>query len=216
MTTTDPTRRNYNSLTQAYEHFNAALFDGKLPPCLITLQRRNNSYGYFSSRRFVSADDPCEATDEVALNPAHFGSRAPAEVLATLVHDMTHVWQRHYGSPSRANYHNREFASRMKAVGLIPLDGKATGQKVRYGIEEGGAFERACRAFLANGPVLLYQDRPREGEEGAPSKKAASKTRYTCGACGANAWAKPDTALLCGTCNRELEAVGGKGAVVAL
>jgi hypothetical protein len=31
-------------------------------------------------------------------------------------------------------------------------------------------------------------------------KKAASKTKYTCEACGTNAWAKPDTALICGTC----------------
>jgi hypothetical protein len=30
-------------LQQAYDHFNAALFDGKLPPCLITLRAQRAS-----------------------------------------------------------------------------------------------------------------------------------------------------------------------------
>jgi ribosomal protein S27AE len=34
-------------------------------------------------------------------------------------------------------------------------------------------------------------------------KKAASKTKYTCPTCGANAWAKPEPRLICGTCYEE-------------
>ena len=37
-------------------------------------------------------------------------------------------------------------------------------------------------------------------------KKAASKTKYTCPACAANAWAKPETALVCGDCDERMEA----------
>ncbi len=32
---------------------------------------------------------------------------------------------------------------------------------------------------------------------------AASKTKYTCQTCGANAWAKPNTPLICGACYDE-------------
>jgi len=42
----DPTRQNYAELQTAYEHFNAALFAGKLPSCLITLQREKRTCGY--------------------------------------------------------------------------------------------------------------------------------------------------------------------------
>ena len=38
-------------------------------------------------------------------------------------------------------------------------------------------------------------------------KKAASKTKYTCPTCGANAWAKPDTQLICGACYEQEEEI---------
>jgi len=39
-----PTSKTYDELTIAYDHFNAALFAGELPPCLITMQRKNKTY----------------------------------------------------------------------------------------------------------------------------------------------------------------------------
>ncbi len=36
-------------------------------------------------------------------------------------------------------------------------------------------------------------------------KKTASKTKYTCPACGQNAWAKPGAQLICGDCYDEDE-----------
>ncbi len=88
--------------------FNAELFGGKLPPCLITMQRHKGAYGYFSSERFASASDPEEVTDEIALNPVHFATRTPTDVLSTLAHEMVHLWQDHFGHVSRPGYHNRE------------------------------------------------------------------------------------------------------------
>ena len=42
-------------------------------------------------------------------------------------------------------------------------------------------------------------------EREARERKAASKTRYTCPSCGANAWAKPGTRLACDVCHRSME-----------
>src|SRR5262249_11123546 len=44
----------YGGLQQAYDHFNATLFDGTLPDVFITYQRRANSAGYFAPDRFSS------------------------------------------------------------------------------------------------------------------------------------------------------------------
>lgn len=33
-----PTKRAYDGLDAAYEHFNKRLFAGRLPPCLITVR----------------------------------------------------------------------------------------------------------------------------------------------------------------------------------
>ena len=101
-----PTRETYSELQQAYEHFNQRLFDDALPHCLITLQREKRTCGYFSAARFASLDG--STTDEIALNPAYFAAVPIIETLQTLVHEMTHLWQHHFGKPGRARYHNKK------------------------------------------------------------------------------------------------------------
>jgi hypothetical protein len=112
---------------------------------------------------------------------------------------MVHLWQHHFGKPSRSGYHTGDWAVKMRAIGLIPTStgepgGKETGQKVTHFIEPGGRFERACAAFLAS--IVLYHDRAGEGREPARKKKAASKTKYTCSGCGVS--------LLCGECQEPM------------
>jgi predicted SprT family Zn-dependent metalloprotease len=206
--TNAPTHRTYTSLDAAYDHFNRTLFDGQLPPCLITMQRHKAAYGYFSGNRFASLENPEEITDEIALNPATFATRTPTKILSTLVHEMVHLWQHHQGKPSRSSYHNKQWAARMREVGLIPTDtglagGKETGQKMTHLIEEGGRFEKACAAFLEQQGPILYHDRARD--EQARRQKTASKTKYSCDTCGQNAWAKPDAHLICGDCMEPME-----------
>ena len=55
---THPTHRTYTSLDAAYDHFNRELFGGRLPTCLITMQRHKGAYGYFSGARFASTRRP--------------------------------------------------------------------------------------------------------------------------------------------------------------
>ena len=58
-------------MTEAYDFFNERLFAGRLPRCLITMQRQRGASGYFAGKRFGTKDG-AEVTDEIALNPAHF------------------------------------------------------------------------------------------------------------------------------------------------
>ena len=69
-----PTELVYENFSYAYDFYNEKLFDDRLPACLIALQRKNGAYGYFSGNRFHSRDGK-QITDEIALNPAHFGNR---------------------------------------------------------------------------------------------------------------------------------------------
>ena len=206
----NPTRRTYTALDAAYDHFNEELFAGELPGCLITLQRHKGAYGFFVDDRFAKMDDPGEIIDEIALNPAGFAGRTSTEVLSTLVHEMVHLWQHHFGTPSRKCYHNREWAGKMLRVGLVPSDtgepgGKQTGQHVSHFIEKGGPFAVACKAYLKSESGALYQDQVQtEDEAKTKSKKAASKTKFTCPGCELNAWAKPDAKLVCGECEETM------------
>jgi predicted SprT family Zn-dependent metalloprotease len=210
MPTQNPTLRTYKTLDDAYRFFNARLFAGRLPDCLITMQRSKKAYGYFAGGRFGSVDGK-EITDEIALNPSHFRSRTTEESLSTLVHEMAHLEQHHFGKPSRNGYHNKEWAKMMHAVGLIPSDtgaagGKEVGQKVSHYIAGGGPFARACAELIGGGFEALYIELWQEGDAAKRKKKTASKTRYTCPSCGVNAWAKPQVALICGDCDERLEA----------
>lgn len=207
---TNPTTQTYTSLTAAYEFFNRELFSGRLPACLITMQRHKGAFGFFSGERFAKTSDPKEITDEIALNPVHFATRKPVEVLSTLVHEMVHLWQHHFGERPRRGYHDRQWAAKMLAVGLIPTDtgeagGKLTGQHVTHLIEEEGHYARAVEKLLREHPAILYHDRAREDDE-VRKKKTASKTKYTCPRCGLNAWAKPEAPLVCGACQEPMEA----------
>jgi predicted SprT family Zn-dependent metalloprotease len=194
----------YSSFQQAFDYFNAELFDGELPPCLITLQCKANTRGYFSSKRFETRDAAAD-TDEVALNPATFKDRTDKEISSTLVHEMCHQWQEHFGKPSRGGYHNRQWADKMEAVGLRSsrtgdAGGARTGQTMTHYILAGGRFEVACDKLLKSGFSLTWQSR----ENARYPNRRNSKIKYTCPQCRQNAWAKPEANLVCGHCDESM------------
>jgi hypothetical protein len=53
-------------------------------------------------------------------------------------------------------------------------------------------------------PRVLYKDVHDAGESAIRKKKTASKTKYTCPGCAANAWAKPGMNLVCGDCSEAM------------
>lgn len=157
-----PTDETYSGLEGAFDHFNRELFDNALPRCLITLQRQNTAMGYHWSRKFYDPERN-EYIDEIALNPVYFASYPLLELLQTLVHEMTHLWQAHFGKPSRSGYHNKEWGAKMQEVGLMPSStgqpgGKMTGQKVAdYPIEDGPFVHSAAR-LVATGFTVHWLD----------------------------------------------------------
>jgi hypothetical protein len=216
----DPTRTTYLDLAYAYDFFNRRLFAGRLPRCLITMQRRRTTYGYYASARFGTADGS-EITDEIAINPSPLRNLTIEDILSTLVHEQTHLEQHHFGTPGRGRYHNKKWVGLMIAVGLVPSDtglpgGKQTGERVNHYILPGGPFDQACSELVRERFVIRYVELPTraadqvEGPEAdLRKKKAASKTRYTCPRCALNAWGKPMIALDCGSCNERLMAATG-------
>jgi predicted SprT family Zn-dependent metalloprotease len=174
------------------------------------LQRKAKSYGYFANDRFGHRRDQEVSTDELALNPDAFAGRSDKEILSTLVHEMCHLWQHHFGRPSRAGYHNKEWAEKMLEVGLIPSDtgapgGKQTGQHVTHYIRTGGPFDRAADELFDTSFRLNWQSAA-FGQQQGGRRGRISKVKYQCPSCGQNAWAKPGAALMCAECMENMEA----------
>ena len=149
--------------------------------------------------------DGDQLVDEIALNPATFIERTDREIASTVVHEMRHQWQHHFGKPGRRGYHNKEWAVAMVEIGLIPShtgkpNGKQTGQRMSHYIEEGGPFDLAWHQLESAGFKLDYQDliAARRIE---PHKL---KVRYACPVCSIHVWGKPELRLACLQCNEAL------------
>ncbi|AIY44229.1 zinc metalloproteinase Mpr protein (plasmid) [Collimonas arenae] len=146
----EPTEEIYTELRKAYKFFNERLFDNQLPGCMFTLQRKQNTFGFYSKSRFVRRDASGKA-DEIALNPAFFAFRSVEKTLSTLVHEMVHQWQKNFGKPTRSGYHNKEWAAKMESVGLMPSHtgepgGRRVGQQMTHYIIDAGPFQTVCAA----------------------------------------------------------------------
>jgi hypothetical protein len=200
------TLNEYKTFDDAYKFFNDKLFDGELPDCLITLQRKTNGcYGYFHFEKFVAREGTGRIS-EIALNPDTFIDRDDTEILSTLVHESVHLWQYYLSDPCRKGYHDKDWGRKMEEIGLMPSNtgepgGKKTGQQMTHYVIEGGKFEIACGAFLAGGKKLSWSSEPTPKKEGSATRN--SKIKYACPNCLVNAWVKEETIIVCGKCGVE-------------
>ncbi len=191
----------YQAFQDAYDFFNVQLFAGALPHVLVTFQRHARARGYFCADRFAGRLDFNKA-HELAMNPDWFTGLSDEEILSVLAHEMAHVWQQAYGKPGRGRYHNRQWAERMKEIGLYPSatgqpGGKETGSSVSHYILPAGLYAAAYAKLQQTGFKLRWQSaRPTKERE----RSLRSKTKFTCADCGQNAWAKPDAKLGCYAC----------------
>jgi len=205
-----PTDEAYSALDRAFQHFNKELFGGTLPRPIFTFQRRRGTFGYFVSARWDNEQGAL--ADEIALNPQQFRDKPLEDVLATLVHEQCHMWQHHQGEPGRGHYHNRQWAEKMKEIGLYPSTtgepgGKETGDRVHHYIVPDSPFTRGCSKLTNKGFTLPWKERmepqgseKQASEESLPKEaKSGRRVKYTCPAEDhLNAWAKPGVmSLMC-------------------
>lgn len=193
-----PTEEMYGAFQRAFEHFNDRLFEGSLLPVIVTLPRRRRCLGYFLGGSF----DGAGTVDEIAMNPDHFAERSLEEIMSTLVHEMTHHWQHHFGTPGKGRYHNREWADKMRELGLEPisLDGGAsgTGNNVTHEVRD-GPFREAFRAL--RDVRIRWSSRPRE-----PAAPKNSRIKLICPGGCQHVWGAQKNNLLCGECGERLQA----------
>jgi predicted SprT family Zn-dependent metalloprotease len=197
-----PTREQASAYQAIYDYLNRALFAGELPPCVLNFSRHANTLGFFAAQRWSKGK---QVRHEISLNPSMLRIRKPALVCSTLVHEMVHLWQEESGTPSRAGYHNREWAAKMEAVGLMPSStgaegGDKVGQKMTHYILEGQTFDKAFRAMPVEYLPWLCVAEPEKAKK--PTK---AKVRYTCPDCEAHVWGKPDLAIVCGDCDSRFD-----------
>lgn len=157
-----PTLDSYEAILQAYDFFNQALFSGQLPKVIITYHRQRRVMGYASIARWVNSKR--EFVDELAVNPEYFAQYPLVEICQTLCHEMVHIWQAHFGKPGRRGYHNKEWAKKMKSIGLMPSStskpgGSETGENMMDYILVDGPFLKVCQKLIKKKFKIPWVDR---------------------------------------------------------
>ena len=211
--TPTPSEQTYVPLFEAFNFFNRELFNVTLPDVLVTLQRKARTFGYFSRDRFAELKGDARA-HEIAMNPAHFRQRSPKDTCSTLVHEMVHLQQECFGKPTRAGYHNREWARMMREIGLQPSStgapgGKETGYQMDHYIVAGGPFDASYARFETMGQTIGWGDAVTAPSayggggagagmvEGCPKPK---RLKFVCLGCDQNVYGSLKTAVRCDRC----------------
>ena len=201
-----PTGEQFAAFERTYLHFNDRLFGGDLPPCILNLSRHRRAAGFFAPERWRSVlDDGSAPIHEISLNPKALLGREPREIAATLAHEMCHLWQHQFGSPSRGGYHNQQWAAKMAAIGLVPSDtgkpgGKRTGQRMSHYVLDDGPFATAYTELPTDWLLpFVCLEGVSKGRTRDPSK-----TKYSCRTCGANVWAKCGLHIGCLDCGKAM------------
>lgn len=145
------TTETYNALVHLYHHFNANLFDNKLPEVVFIYHRQNKVMGYASFQRWQTKNK--KIVDEIAINPEYLERFPIIEICQTLVHEMVHIWQMNFGTPGRRGYHNKEWSAKMASLGLIPSSsgkpgGSKTGENMMDYVRFNGLFHLACKDLV--------------------------------------------------------------------
>ncbi len=95
--------------------FNIAFFrEESVPVPVISFERTKvTTLGHY-----VPGRNSLGLLENINVNTAHL-NRPLWDILATLIHEMCHSWQKIYGKPSKSWFHNKEFQTKMAEFGIL-------------------------------------------------------------------------------------------------
>jgi len=214
MNSTDPTNAQFAAYRAMWAYFNTVLFGGALGDVILNFSRLARSLGFFAPERWRDVGD--QVTHEISLNPAHLKRDNAKDAASTLVHEMVHLWRHGQPNPPRNGYHDRQWADKMEALGLMPSStaapgGVRVGYRMSHYLIPGCAFEQMpaeCHLPWTCG----IDDEARGAKKAKKAKKEAArkvKVKYSCPGCELNVWGRGGLRLRCEDCDEELVAADG-------
>jgi hypothetical protein len=124
--------------------------------------------------RFVAGRNAFDIKDTINLNSEHL-NRPLWDILATLLHEMTHSWQAMYGKPSKSWFHNKEFRLKMMELGIIS-DTKG----YHIGIGDPFVFLLKKHGIVFNGEMKSQSDKILKIPPRAKPKGQSKLKKWSC------------------------------------
>ena len=171
--------------------FNIRFFNSELPTPLLSFRR----VGTRVHGHYVPGRNEIGAKQNVNINPLHLANLL-ADVLETLAHELTHIWQANYGKPGRRNYHNRQCREKMTEIG-IPCN------KWGHSLGMTDPFVSFLREHGVDANTRLEVPL-----EESPQRSGGRLTKWCCGC--TNVWAAVEVRARCEHCRGKFERVAFK------
>ena len=179
--------RRVEKLEELFNTINAHLFGGQLQPVVITISpdTTRGAYCWFTvgKRWSTGMDKDAKRYHEINIC-AEWCNRPIKEIVATLIHEMVHLFCSQNGikdTSNRGNYHNTRFADAAKAHGLEV-------EKSRYGwsrtslSEETSAWVESLK--LENFDLFRVSAKNETNTEGDTPKSYGRWIKMVCPVCG--------------------------------
>lgn len=210
-------------LEQAYAVLNSQYYGGELPTVMITIQSSRGAYGHCTTQKVWESGD--EKYYELNLG-AEYLNRPIENVLATLQHEMVHIFCLENGIKDTSNngrYHNMKFKAEAEKRDLLISRGETIGwsvtqpsEKFIKNIHEWGIADSCenCRVGyqIDISGILGILGKGTDGDDAGTGtkgkvKKPSSTRKYICNTCGISVRATKDVNILCMDCNEQMEKV---------
>ena len=192
-----------------YDMLNADFFGGEMERPVITIQSTPKAYGHFSLYNAWTVSG--EGVPEINIGAGTL-QRPIEQVVATLVHEMTHQYNyiRGVQDCSRgATYHNKEFKKSAEARGLIVERSEKSGWSITSCSDEllEWILDNELEDIQLNRNEFgVYMIGGKGGGTDKPTSKGRSSYRkHTCPTCGLTARTTKDASLVCGDCEVDME-----------
>jgi hypothetical protein len=130
---------------RAFWFWNQRCWEGKLPEPVFNFHPQppnGRVLGHFRAAAWSPGDKRSRDRDEIVFFADLCLERGMVEVIATLVHEMIHLWQHVTNTGSRFGHHNRKFHAEARRVGFKTTKGDYQGHT-----EPASEFKAAVTAF---------------------------------------------------------------------
>ena len=204
-------------LEHAYAVFNQEYFENGLPVAMITIQSSRGAYGHCTTQKVWASGEG--RYYELNLG-AEYLSRPIENVLATLMHEMIHIYcmeNKIKDTSNAGRYHNKSFKAEAEKRGLKISKAGYVGWSVTEPTEEftrniqEWGLDAACENYRlggetdgdCTGAAGVGNEPGQDGDE-HPKKKTSSTRKYVCPSCGNSVRATKDVNILCMDCNIQM------------
>ena len=195
-----------SELHRIFDALNEEYFNNELPNVFITItpgkKKTSSVYGTFTPDTWLkekseenSNEDIKEIYHEISMSAEYF-TRPTANWVATLIHEMTHLYCHINKIEDTSNgnrYHNRRFKIEAEKRGLIIEKEDVIGWSVTSPSADLIEFVKTLE--IDEDKFKYFRDTKFEMSKPTPKK------RYVCPLCGIQVQAKKGLTILCGECD---------------